>query len=496
MAEATAPPSDTAQDAGARAVRNTVVRATSDIAGKVLSFVLFAALARALDQSAVGIYFFGLAFVQLAAVPVDLGLDRLLLRRVSEDRSASDDLLWNVLAVKLALAVPVVPIVILIVNIAGYDSTTRETVYVLAGAMIVEAMSRAMQAVFMANERNELLAAYFILQRLVGTAIGLFALAEGYGVVAVAGGYAAGAIVGLVVAAVLMARRLGFPRLRFDRAGWPKLARTSLPFAVHESFTLLLLKLDAVMLSLLSTQAAVGRYGVASRLYESTFFITFAITGAVAPMYVYLTRDSTPTVGAVFERSIKLSLVALVPCAVAFAALSEPLLVLFFGEDFRDAAPTLELLSASAVFMGVIGLCSTLISLRMNPVMMVRLTSAMVILNVIFNLVLQPRYGDRAAAGVMTGTLLVFTVMAVRTAAGGVGGLPLMRVGAGPMAAGLAMLLAVIRVEPLGLDLVLGLTVYACVLLLVERLVAPDDLRFAADLVRSRVLSRRDSTAS
>ena len=283
--------------------------------------------------------------------------------------------------------------------------------------MIVEALSRAMQAVFMANERNELLAAYFILQRLVGTAIGLLALAEGYGVVAVAGGYAAGAIVGLVVAAFLMARRLGFPRLRLDRARWPRLARASLPFAVHESFTLLLLKLDAVLLSLLSTQAAVGRYGAASRLYESTFFITFAITGAVAPMYVYLTRDSTPTVGAVFERSIKLALVALVPCAVAFAALSEPLLVLFFGESFRDAAPTLELLSASAVFMGVIGLCSTLISLRMNPVMMVRLTSAMVVLNVVFNLALQPKYGDRAAAGVMTGTLLVFTVMAVRTAA-------------------------------------------------------------------------------
>ena len=92
MAEpATAPQNDTAQDAGARAVRNTVVRATSDIAGKVLSFILFAALARSLDQTAVGIYFFGLAFVQLAAVPVDLGLDRLLLRRVSEDRRAADD---------------------------------------------------------------------------------------------------------------------------------------------------------------------------------------------------------------------------------------------------------------------------------------------------------------------------------------------------------------------------------------------------------------------
>jgi O-antigen/teichoic acid export membrane protein len=478
--------SQTAHAAGARAVRNTVVRAVSDIAGKVLSFVLFAVLARSLGQTAVGIYFFGLAFIQLAAVPVDLGLDRLLLRRVSEDRGATKDLLWDVLAVKLALAVPVIPAVVLIVFAAGYDATTRATVYVLTAAMIVEALSRALQAVFMANERNELLATYFILQRLVGTAFGLIALALGYEVVAVAIGYGVGAVVGLIVAAVLMARVIGFPHLTLDRSRWPSIARASLPFAVHESFTLLLLKLDAVLLSLLSTQAAVGRYGVASRLYESTFFVTFAITGAVAPMYVYLTRESSPTVGAVFERSVKLALVALVPCAVAFVALGEPLIVLFFGESFREAGPTLSLLGSSAVFMGIIGLCSTMISLRMDPVTMVRLTSAMVVLNIVFNVALQPKYGDRAAAAVMSGTLLVFTVMALRTAAHGVGGVPLVRLLTGPVMAGIAMFAVVAELDPLLVALVAGLAVYSGVLLVVERLVAPDDLRFAVELVRSR----------
>jgi O-antigen/teichoic acid export membrane protein len=492
----TTEPAGAAQAAGARAARNTVVRAVSDIAGKVLSFILFAVLARSLGQTAVGIYFFGLAFIQLAAVPVDLGLDRLLLRRVSEDRAATKDLLWDVLAVKLALAVPVIPAVILIVYAAGYDGATRETVYVLTAAMIVEALSRALQAVFMANERNELLATYFILQRVVGTAFGLIALALGYEVVAVAIGYGVGAVVGLVVAAVLMARALGFPSFSLERRHWPALVRASLPFAVHESFTLMLLKLDAVMLSLLSTQAAVGRYGVASRLYESTFFITFAITGAVAPMYVYLTRDSSPTVGAVFERSVKLAMVALVPCSVAFVALGEPLIVLFFGESFRAAGPTLSLLGASAVLMGVIGLCSTMISLRMNPVTMVRLTSAMVVLNVVFNIALQPKYGDRAAAAVMTGTLLVFTTMALRTAAGGVGGVPLVRLLTGPVTAGLAMFAVLLQIDPLAVDIAAGLAVYVAVLLLVERLVAPDDLRFAVELVRSRLPSRRASTAS
>ena len=88
---------------------------------------------------------------------------------------------------------------------------------------------------------------------------------------------------------------------------------TSAPFAVQDVFGALLFRLDAVILSLMATEAAVGRYGAAYRLLESTLFISWALNGAFVAMYAYLGRDTEPTVGAVFQRSVKAALVLLVP---------------------------------------------------------------------------------------------------------------------------------------------------------------------------------------
>ena len=54
----------------------------------------------------------------------------------------------------------------------------------------------------------------------------------------------------------------------------------SLPFGLQDLFSVMLFRLDTVILSLMATQAAVGRYGAAYRLFEATLFITYALMGA------------------------------------------------------------------------------------------------------------------------------------------------------------------------------------------------------------------------
>ena len=63
---------------------------------------------------------------------------------------------------------------------------------------------------------------------------------------------------------------------------------------------MMLFRLDTVILSLMATLAAVGRYGAAYRLLEASLFITYALMGAFVPMYTYLDEDSEPTVGGAF----------------------------------------------------------------------------------------------------------------------------------------------------------------------------------------------------
>ena len=286
--------------AGARAARNTGARLVGEGVGKVATFIMFAALARVVGAEGLGAFVLAFAILGIAIIPVALGSDVYLLRQVTRDRAALDRLFFNILALKIVLAVPVLAIAFLVANLAGYDATTLTTIYVLSAGVLLDLMAKTLHSTFNATERGELLAAMLIVQRMVTAAVAVAALVAGFGVVTVAAVYSGGATLSFALGLLLMGRRIGLPRLHADPRGWRALVAETLPYGAQDVFGVLLFRLDAVMLLVLATEAAVGRYGAAYRLLESTLFITWALNGAFSAMYVYLDESTEPTVQAVF----------------------------------------------------------------------------------------------------------------------------------------------------------------------------------------------------
>lgn len=479
-----------AEQAGARAARNTIVRAAGEIVGKLASLVLFAALARAVGEAGLGAFVLAFAVVQIAMLPIGLGADRYLLRRVAQDRSRIDEL-GGVVVQKLALAAPVVAATFVAVNLLDYDSETRAAVYLLAPGVLLDSLAKSLFSVFNAYERGELLAATVVVQRVAAAALGLAALAAGYGVVAVAGTYTAGAALGFGLAVWLLRRSIGLPRRIIPWREWRRLSRGAAPFGVQDLFGILLAKIDAVILSLMATQAAVGRYGAAYRLLEATWFIGSSINGAFAAMYTYLGTDTEPTVQAAFQRSIKLALAALVPCAVTFGVLAEPVSRLIFGAEFEDAAGPLRLLAPAVVLVGVVLLGTSLIVSRRDPRIMVAVAAGMLAVNVALNVVLIPVYGDDGAAAAMLVTEALAVLAVVGVAARTVGGLRWLSMLVSPLVAGAAMAGTMLALDgTLAGALAGGGAVYVGAFLLIERLLSPADLRFVANLLRRGLPSR------
>ena len=477
--------------AGERAAKNATARAVGEIVGKLASLALFAVLAREVGQSELGAFVFALAWVQIAAIPITLGLDRYILRLVAKDRSRIQEVYWNVLAFKLTLAVPMTIASFLLVSALGYGGDTRTAVYVLTAGVLLDSLARTHYSLFNAYERSELLAICLVVQRVAAAALGLAVLAAGYGIVAVSITYTCGTALGLVLAIALLTRKIGRPRRSLTRERWPALASRSLPFAAQDVFTVLLFKVDAVILSLMAAEAAVGRYGAAYRLFEATFFLTYALTGAFAPMYTYLERDSEPSVGSVFQRSLKLGLVALVPCAVAFGILAEPLCRLFFGAEFEAAADPLRLLAPVVVLIGLATLCSSLIVSRRDPTIMVWVTAAMVALNVGLNVALIPSLDDTGAALAMLITEAVLLVIALTIAVRSVGGVRWVSTAVSPLVAGAAMAAPMLLLQDTLVPAALaGTAVYALVFIGLERVISPVDLRFVGSMLRRRLPGR------
>jgi O-antigen/teichoic acid export membrane protein/peptidoglycan/xylan/chitin deacetylase (PgdA/CDA1 family) len=471
--------------AGRRAITNTALRAVGEVSGKVGTFVLFAVIARQLGQDAVGSFVVAFAYVQVVTILIDLGFDRVVVRRVAVDLAAMPRLIADIVGFKLLVAIPVTALSWTVAAAIGYPYSTRVAIALLSAGLLLDSLNRTIDAVMAARERSGVLSVSVVVQRVSSAVLGVAAIATGHGVWAVCMAYATGSAIGLVTALVLMSRYIGRPALVPHPRHWPALVRASAPFAIYDSLGFLLTKTDTLVLSLLASHATVGVYGAASRLYEASFALTYSINGAFIAMFTYLSRTSTPTVGTMYARAIKLALVVLVPLATALILEAEPISVLLFGEGFRGTADSLRALAPAIVLMAIVSLSASIVAQRAGTRPLLGLTAGVLVTNIALTLLLVPPLGAPGAGIAMTLTLAVFGAGAMRLASREVGRPPLAQTLAAPLLAGLAMAGVMSVVDGLVPSLLAGVPAFVAAFWIAERLIAPEELRHMSQVLRS-----------
>jgi O-antigen/teichoic acid export membrane protein len=477
--------------AARRVARNTAARASAELVAKFASLALMAVLAREEGATGLGVLVFALAWCEIAIAPADMGFDKWFLRIVARDRSALDSSLFNVFALKLVRAAVVIPLSWLALWAIGYDGNTFTVVCLITFSFLFDTLAYTVFTAFNGVERGDLVGVALAAQRLVTAAIGVAALAAGYGVVAVAGAYVVGSAVGLSASMALLARKVGMPRRALPREARDDLRRRSRPFAGQELLAIGLARVDVLLIAALASQTVVGYYGAAYRLLEATLFIPIALQGAFAAMYTYLDERSDPTIKAVFQRSIKVLLVLLVPCAVPLCVVPGPLLELLFGQSFDAGAGALRALGPTVVLLGVVLLSASLMSSRLEPRRLVVYYGIAFVVNVAACAVLIPALGATGAGLAMLAAQLLLATLTLRACLAEVGSVDVVATVAGPLAGGLAMAGVLLALAShLLLALAVGGVAYAVVFVAVDRWLAPADLGFLVAAARRRLPAR------
>jgi O-antigen/teichoic acid export membrane protein len=474
-----------ARASGERALLNTIYRSGGEVVGRLASLLLFAAAGRALGPNGLGAFVFAVAYMGFVMAGVNMGFDRYLLRIAARDSAAPDSLFFNVIALKLALAVPLFGAGFVVLHFLSHSHEVQATTWALAPGVLADSIARTQLSVFLARERSGPPALADALQRIISAGLGIAALSLGYGVVSVAVTYSIGSTIGVIVGFVLLRRTIGVPAMRVATRAWRGLSSASLPFATQDTFGLLLARVDTLILAAIATQAAVGRYGAAYRLFESSLLVTYAIAGAFAAMFSYLGRDTDPPLRAVYERSIKLSLVLLAPVAVAFAVLAEPICRAIYGPSLASAGVPLRILAPAVLLMAVVTLANSLLLSRENPRRMVSLAAAMAAVNVALNIALIPPFSDAGAAAAMVATELIYAVWISRIATQAVGKTRWLATSAGATAGAACMALVTLLLSgSLWIALTVGGAAYLVSLLAVERLVSSRDVQLVVHMLR------------
>jgi O-antigen/teichoic acid export membrane protein len=244
------------------------------------------------------------------------------------------------------------------------------------------------------------------------------------------------------------------------------------------------------MLAIFKPAREVGQYNAAYKLLETTAFFSWAVNVAVLPSLSRLTPYTTPTVGFVYQRALKLLLAITLPVSVGAIVLAHPLVSLVWGSEFHKAGDALALLAPTIPLFAIASLTAQLFFAQGRRPTVAIVYAVVAVENIAANLILIPRFSLLGAApGTSASELLVAGALIALAGRWG-GRLELRRMLGGPVLASAAAgtLMFTLR-HHLAAAVALGVAVYFLVLFSWERVAFPDDFsvaRIAAEQLRSR----------
>jgi O-antigen/teichoic acid export membrane protein len=483
----TANGADTQGSQARRILAGTSYRLAADLVAKAASFLLWAVMARRLGQGDFGAFTFGLAFVTLVASLASFGQDYVLTREVARRPDRFGSVFASTVGTKLALGIPALAVALGILALTGASAQVLAVTALLAVAALAEILTSTCYASFQAFERLGLISVALTVQRLLAAGLAIGALLAGAGIVVVAALYSLASVAALWLAVYLLVTRIARPGLRVAPRTWPALLRASIPIGAASLFAVVLFRVDITMLAAFESEAVVGAYGAAYRLFEATLFLPWAAGAALYPVFSRLTRNSEPPLALVFERGLKLVLALLLPFAVGAFLLATPVLEAVYGPEFGNATDALRILAPAIALYGISYIAGYLLVARDRQRTLAVLYGLVALANVGGNLVLIPLFSLEGAAAATTAcevAVAATTLVLARRLAGPVSW---GRVGTGPLlATAVAAALMVVLAGTPGLAIAAAAGAYLAVLAAVERALWPADARFVLDFVRRR----------
>jgi O-antigen/teichoic acid export membrane protein len=275
----------------------------------------------------------------------------------------------------------------------------------------------------------------------------------------------------LVAAGFLLAPLLGRAWLhpRFSEA--LHLVKSAGLITLSRTLRTLIVTIDVVMLGFMTSSEQVGLYSAAYRIVFFVMAIVYASHIAWLPPVTRAIAEGRSPDGA-FSGALRLSLTVSVPFVVGGFMIAPHLLRAIFGAEFAPAATALQLLLVSLFFVALHGASRNLFLAYDRLGVESWIMAAGVVVNVILNLILIPRFGLNGAAfatAAADGAILALCAIAIAH----FGVRPALRLLLVPLFAGAAMAVALWLV---GVDraafvsIIVGGIVYAGALAALTRL--------------------------
>lgn len=363
------------------------------VLGMLASVVSVAMTARYLGPGRYGQLSIAVLFIAMWTSLADLGIATVIVRRVTSGRGDLERLVRINSGLALIYCVPLAALAALSGLLIYRDADVRVMLVVLSGALLMQTMVTRFEPVFLATVRFSAVAISDVAGRLAALAMVAWLVATHAHVIWFAVAQLIPPAVALLIQGVAAMRQISVRPIFAPREA-ADLLRESLPLIGFLVVGLLYCRADGVILSLLSTHAEVGVYGLAFTIAFNTIVVSLIFLKSTLSTATELFARDVAAFAGFLRRSVELMYFVAVPVAVVGALLAGPLIALFGDKAFvARGTPTLALLFVAAALRFVSGTLGQGLVASHHQRILFWLTMATLVLNVALNLALAGRYG-------------------------------------------------------------------------------------------------------
>lgn len=402
------PGSTPTRDLGTTILKNTLAATAGSWAFKLLNSIYIIYVVRTLGDTGLGRFATVVAFVGLFSVFVELGLTQYVVRAVAQDHQNAAELIWNLAALRLALAGVGVLVITGLALALGYPGYLILGIFLYTLTFFFAAFLAPLLVLPTAHEQFHRTALIQLGGQLATIICSVTLLQLGYGFFALV-------VAGLVAMplqiawAIWLVRRANYGPIPFklDLRSWKLLIVASLPFGLTSLALTFNYNVDTVILGWFRDESTVGWYNASYRLIFNAVGVVGGFLLAMTPSLARVHYQDPDRVARWVSVSVRWLLLFALPVAAGLALLAPRIIALLYGADYAPAVPAFALLAWDVPLLLLLSFFGnvTAATERERPAALVFLGCA--VANVVLNLALIPRFGIMAAASVTVVTDLI-----------------------------------------------------------------------------------------
>ena len=379
--------------------KNTSWFTTALIIQKIIAFVYFTYLARALGAESIGQYVFTLSYITIFTVLIDFGTNHYITREIAKKHSNAQKIVSNIFGFKIFSSFIAVAIALVAAFLFGYSDQLINLLYIAVIVMVIESFVLSIYSIVRGFHNLKYESVATIIVHLVIMILGIvtvhftkdiswllliLVLAHG---------------LNLIFGIFLLKRKFLFElKPAFDLIFWKKIFFIILPFALAAAFAKIWGAVDQVILAKLVDPHELGYYGVA---YKLTFALQFLPLALMASLYPAMSRyfiENRQKLTELFSRAVNYLVLVTLPLIGGIFIFGKDLLISLYTEQFEPALLPLQILFVSLPLLFInFPLGALLNAANQQKRQSINIGISM-IASIILNIFLIPKYNISGAA--------------------------------------------------------------------------------------------------